>query len=83
MQQDVILKRQAQNLYLIEESDYMTDPKNFQNGQSKLKKLPDYVWKFYAYMGLAGMGLSIYLPIWILFLMDRGFNLATIFFRSS
>ena len=49
-----------------------------QNDQPELKKKPDYVWKYYAYSGLAGLSFGIYMPIWILFLLDRGFNLATL-----
>ena len=34
--------------------------------------------KFYAYSGLSGLAAGIYLPIWILLLLDKGFNMATI-----
>ena len=39
---------------------------------------PDYIWKYYAYSGLSGLAGGIYLPIWILLLLDKGFNMATI-----
>ena len=56
----------------------MTDQTSSEIGQKKLKKLPDYVWKFYAYRGLSSLGLAIQMPILTLFLLDRGFSMATI-----
>ena len=56
----------------------MSHQTNYQKNQNGLKALPDYIWKFYAYNGLAGLAFGLYIPIWLLFLLDRGFSMVAI-----
>ena len=74
----LILSDKLGSFYPVKESDLLSDQTGYQNGQNTPTKLPDYVWKFYAYRGLTGLAYGIYLPIWILLLLDRGLNMATI-----
>lgn len=56
----------------------MADSTERQNNQNRRKKNHDYLWKFYAYTGIAGLAFGLFTPVLSLFLLDRGYNLAGI-----